>query len=115
RWFTPCAVVDASLSAPRPAALDILLMFGWVLVAGERRVRFVESAPPDTLIALGLPLLLRTSRFTFVAVLVASQRTTITVGFIPLVTALPVGRRWGHLRRDHHGQRFRRHCEMVEE
>ena len=46
--------MDLSLSAPRPATLDVSLMSCWVLVVAGRQVLFVDSTP---LYPLGLALL----------------------------------------------------------
>ena len=107
--------MDASLSAPRPAALDLLLKFVRVLVAGERRALFMGSAPPGTLVAPGLPLFFGPPDSFSSLFLSSAGGTTITVSFIPLATPLPEGRRWRHLTRDHRGQRFGGRCKMVGE
>ena len=107
--------MNASLSAPHPAALDLRLKLCWVLVAGERRVRLVDSAPPGTLIALGLPLFFGPPDSLSSLFLSSAGGTTITVGFIPLATPLPEGRRRRRLTRDHRGQRFGGRWMMVDE
>ncbi len=105
--------MDASLSAPLPAALDLSLDICRVLVAGERRVLFVDSAPPGTLIAPGLPLFFGPPDSFSSLFLSSAGGTTITVGFIPLATPLPEGRRWHRLTRDRRGQRSGGHCKMA--
>jgi hypothetical protein len=113
RWYIPCAVVDTSLSAPRPAALDISLKMFWVLVAGERRVLVVDSAPPRTLVALGLPFFLGPPDPSSSLFLSSGHRTIIVLGFIPLTTSLPEGSRRSRLKCGHRGQRFGRRCQVA--
>jgi hypothetical protein len=78
--------VDASLPAPRPAALDLSLTC-WVLVTGERRALFLDSAPPGTLVAFSLLFFCRpeSSPHCYGCQL----RKTIAVSFIPLRLRFP--------------------------
>ena len=113
RWYIPCAVGDTSLSAPRPTALDIPLIYFRVLVAGDRRDFFEDFASPGTLVALGLPFLFGPPDSSLSLFLSSASRTIITVGFIPCATSLPEGSRRPRLKHDHRGQCFGRRCQMA--